>query len=160
MSSCTASSDLRKRRKRSQIRESKPTAEMESQSDTSPSRKGHRKRSRRKPAPYIKPYQDKKWVFISQIPYEYSIWCEWRYRTFWKIQQYQWVWDFRTTNFLALNSTKIYTVKAIVEKQSPFSMPENAVIRVEKPLFFSLYSAFCGDHGYFTMRRTTDGYGR
>ena len=39
-------------------------------------------------------------------------------------------------------------------------MPENAVIRVEKPLFSSLYSAFRGGHGCFSMRRITVGYGR
>ena len=87
-------------------------------------------------------------------------WCEWRYRTFRKSKQYQWFWDFRITNFLALNSTQIYMVKAIVEKRSPFPIPENAVIRVEKPLFSSLYSPFRGVYGCFSMRKIAGGYGR
>lgn len=39
-------------------------------------------------------------------------------------------------------------------------MPENAVIRVEKPLFFLLYAAFEGGNEGFLLQKEADGCGR
>ena len=56
---------------------SKQTPEKVLPWSISPSRYRHSKKSRQIACSYIKPYQDiKNRVFISEIPYEHSIWCE------------------------------------------------------------------------------------